>query len=104
MIRRPPRSTLFPYTTLFRSLGPEKAGSPDRAAQDGLEGAGGYLPGYGVAGDEHGQQGQQHDRSEPEGHERYDEAVGEELGRERGLPGVRALLGEIGRASCRERV
>src|SRR2546422_10577177 len=25
MIRRPPRSTLFPYTTLFRS--PEKAGS-----------------------------------------------------------------------------
>src|SRR2546427_3285397 len=26
MIRRPPRSTLFPYTTLFRS--PEKAGPP----------------------------------------------------------------------------
>src|SRR2546430_3809675 len=24
MIRRPPRSTLFPYTTLFRSLGPEQ--------------------------------------------------------------------------------
>src|SRR3989442_7665470 len=24
MIRRPPRSTLFPYTTLFRSLGPFK--------------------------------------------------------------------------------
>src|SRR2546427_9132026 len=23
MIRRPPRSTLFPYTTLIRSLGPE---------------------------------------------------------------------------------
>src|SRR2546429_6126585 len=23
MIRRPPRSTLFPYTTLFRSLGPK---------------------------------------------------------------------------------
>src|SRR3712207_9559129 len=23
MIRRPPRSTLFPYTTLFRSWGPE---------------------------------------------------------------------------------
>src|SRR2546427_3726554 len=23
MIRRPPRSTLFPYTTLFRSRGPE---------------------------------------------------------------------------------
>src|SRR5687767_15263821 len=29
MIRRPPRSTLFPYTTLFRSPWP---GSPPRAA------------------------------------------------------------------------
>src|SRR3712207_9511579 len=26
MIRRPPRSTLFPYTTLFRSLQVERAG------------------------------------------------------------------------------
>src|SRR5258708_9652379 len=26
MIRRPPRSTLFPYTTLFRSAGPGDAG------------------------------------------------------------------------------
>src|SRR5260370_21989437 len=26
MIRRPPRSTLFPYTTLFRSLVPELGG------------------------------------------------------------------------------
>src|SRR2546425_5900435 len=26
MIRRPPRSTLFPYTTLFRSLGGRKRG------------------------------------------------------------------------------
>src|SRR2546430_10978600 len=26
MIRRPPRSTLFPYTTLFRSRGAEPAG------------------------------------------------------------------------------
>src|SRR2546430_12459739 len=25
MIRRPPRSTLFPYTTLFRSLGHDRA-------------------------------------------------------------------------------
>src|SRR5256885_4254578 len=31
MIRRPPRSTLFPYTTLFRSPGKERPGSkPDR--------------------------------------------------------------------------
>src|SRR3712207_7782535 len=26
MIRRPPRSTLFPYTTLFRSVGPARGG------------------------------------------------------------------------------
>src|SRR2546427_7351968 len=30
MIRRPPRSTLFPYTTLFRSL---DAGVPDHASR-----------------------------------------------------------------------
>src|SRR2546426_1903290 len=29
MIRRPPRSTLFPYTTLFRSLPPRAAAPPD---------------------------------------------------------------------------
>src|SRR5256885_4149299 len=31
MIRRPPRSTLFPYTTLFRSHGP----APGAALRDG---------------------------------------------------------------------
>src|SRR3712207_8568631 len=31
MIRRPPRSTLFPYTTLFRSRDP--GGRPSRAAR-----------------------------------------------------------------------
>src|SRR5260370_29685571 len=40
MIRRPPRSTLFPYTTLFRSArgagvgSAEGAGSPPRPGQD----------------------------------------------------------------------
>src|SRR2546430_5896126 len=36
MIRRPPRSTLFPYTTLFRSVGdPENAAQrPDVLAED----------------------------------------------------------------------
>src|SRR2546422_4170321 len=35
MIRRPPRSTLFPYTTLFRSHGrlPERQSGPDREDQ-----------------------------------------------------------------------
>src|SRR3712207_7806710 len=32
MIRRPPRSTLFPYTTLFRSCGEEPAVDPDLEA------------------------------------------------------------------------
>src|SRR5256885_8496749 len=36
MIRRPPRSTLFPYTTLFRSAGPEEEHVED--AQEKLEG------------------------------------------------------------------
>src|SRR5438105_8238740 len=34
MIRRPPRSTLFPYTTLFRSARPNAAGSSRRSASD----------------------------------------------------------------------
>src|SRR5256885_5490559 len=29
MIRRPPRSTLFPYTTLFRSVDADQVGSPE---------------------------------------------------------------------------
>src|SRR3712207_9442302 len=35
MIRRPPRSTLFPYTTLFRSLAGEEfvIGSPQQLAE-----------------------------------------------------------------------
>src|SRR6185503_20552344 len=32
MIRRPPRSTLFPYTTLFRSTGSGSAARPAPAA------------------------------------------------------------------------
>src|SRR5260370_25523338 len=30
MIRRPPRSTLFPYTTLFRSIGSRRRGAARR--------------------------------------------------------------------------
>src|SRR2546423_11842628 len=44
MIRRPPRSTLFPYTTLFRSrlaqvLGPSGQRAARLAQQDALRGA-----------------------------------------------------------------
>src|SRR5688572_31397424 len=34
MIRRPPRSTLFPYTTLFRSLQSGEPGEPGEHAQE----------------------------------------------------------------------
>src|SRR3712207_8251843 len=42
MIRRPPRSTLFPYTTLFRS-------DPERAREGDRPGGGGAV---GVRGDD----------------------------------------------------
>src|SRR5256885_9907160 len=49
MIRRPPRSTLFPYTTLFRSLhwsrGPQLEGSAaafGSASSSGSSGGGGW--------------------------------------------------------------
>src|SRR5256885_8837402 len=41
MIRRPPRSTLFPYTTLFRSTHPEAL----TAAAGNLQGIGSTLAG-----------------------------------------------------------
>src|SRR6266567_6857608 len=34
MIRRPPRSTLFPYTTLFRSRPRDARGEPRRRAEE----------------------------------------------------------------------
>src|SRR5256885_5098291 len=40
MIRRPPRSTLFPYTTLFRSRSPAPAPSARPPARDGLRESG----------------------------------------------------------------
>src|SRR3712207_3732281 len=35
MIRRPPRSTLFPYTTLFRSRAERLVGAPSRGVHGG---------------------------------------------------------------------
>src|SRR5256885_8576523 len=39
MIRRPPRSTLFPYTTLFRSLAARRLLAAARRARHGHDGA-----------------------------------------------------------------
>src|SRR3712207_7662015 len=38
MIRRPPRSTLFPYTTLFRSVERDPLAFVERAVPAGLDG------------------------------------------------------------------
>src|SRR3712207_7634263 len=48
MIRRPPRSTLFPYTTLFRSIG--RAGELALLVEDEARGARRAL----VDGEDHG--------------------------------------------------
>src|SRR2546425_12701326 len=54
MIRRPPRSTLFPYTTLFRSLparfGAEQAGDRGLVLEGGADRAGGRVLGGAQAG------------------------------------------------------
>src|SRR3712207_7385933 len=44
MIRRPPRSTLFPYTTLFRSLPCDPGADPGRHLPAGAEGDGSDRP------------------------------------------------------------
>src|SRR5690349_22006543 len=43
MIRRPPRSTLFPYTTLFRSLGGEYGGAATYVAEHAPKDKRGYY-------------------------------------------------------------
>src|SRR3712207_6859778 len=50
MIRRPPRSTLFPYTTLFRSEGARRGGLGDGAEREPRrEGAGDEEERHGAA-------------------------------------------------------
>src|SRR5947209_12354175 len=45
MIRRPPRSTLFPYTTLFRSCQVVEGGAPDAHGREVALDPGGDLAG-----------------------------------------------------------
>src|SRR5690606_40713967 len=49
-LRRPPRSTLFPYTTLFRSGGLRELGDRDGVAGRGRRGRGSCATGSGGAG------------------------------------------------------
>src|SRR5256885_5726305 len=68
MIRRPPRSTLFPYTTLFRSGSHGRGGGGDRAPR-------GPHPG-GRRGRARRDGGQCH-RRQPQGHLRSEEHTSE---------------------------
>src|SRR5256885_3955366 len=74
MIRRPPRSTLFPYTTLFRSLHHEDAHDAGRRgaqrAQDGDVGA--------LVGHRHHQRGHQVERGHGDDEREDDEHRSEE--------------------------
>src|SRR5256885_6307564 len=49
MIRRPPRSTLFPYTTLFRSRGPLRHGRAEHGGGVRLRRGGAPAPGCSLA-------------------------------------------------------
>src|SRR2546427_11991224 len=91
MIRRPPRSTLFPYTTLFRS----RVQVGDHGGQGGSvqsRGGIGTDRGAGDAGDV----GVRAQVARGNG----DRVVGRGVGADLEVDGA----GEIGRASCRERV
>src|SRR5258707_13053868 len=70
MIRRPPRSTLFPYTTLFRSdLAAHRARAPAEAAKGPRSYGGGLYPSAAGNRKAHGQPGpgSHRDHHQPEG-------------------------------------
>src|ERR1044071_10133745 len=53
MIRRPPRSTLFPYTTLFRSSLPRKRGGGGRTSRSCSRQAMRATPSFTTRSEEH---------------------------------------------------
>src|SRR3712207_9556602 len=105
MIRRPPRSTLFPYTTLFRSALAEFLFDDERAMvridmseyseKHSVARLVGAPPGY--VGYEAGGQLTEAVRRRP-----YTVVLLDEV--EKAHPDVFDVLLQIGRASCRERV
>src|SRR2546427_12654675 len=97
MIRRPPRSTLFPYTTLFRSIATDGSELSDKAVDSGLGLA--ALCGASVVVV---QVVQHYPRSYFEGGETVDLKQIERI-EGQWTSNAQTVL-EIGRASCRERV
>src|SRR5256885_9044430 len=59
MIRRPPRSTLFPYTTLFRSVGDDLRARRQRRLHPrlGLQALGARVARHEAGGDQHARVG-----------------------------------------------
>src|SRR5438034_9720649 len=98
MIRRPPRSTLFPYTTLFRSLLIVEVSRP-RAAWVRVV-AGVRRPWGGGGRPRRGDARRAGDDSQAGGQATLDPGV--PLAAR--PPALQAGAREIGRASCRERV
>src|SRR2546430_15770888 len=98
MIRRPPRSTLFPYTTLFRSIGKDLLEAGHHQLRDGFRQIR-LLPRLRAFVR---QQGSHLGESIGRGREALDHwlaAKGHTPALPKGVEGI-----EIGRASCRERV
>src|SRR5690242_21007168 len=60
MIRRPPRSTLFPYTTLFRSRGESRSFSPSTRRSRERVSAGSRVVSTGGRSEEHTSELQSH--------------------------------------------
>src|SRR2546428_13593135 len=87
MIRRPPRSTLFPYTTLFRNTPGEKTARPGDRARLSLP-----EPATGSGA----QEGELHDQRIGPGGVRGVVELGAVVERERG-PGRGTAFGYVGR-------
>src|SRR3712207_9065721 len=116
MIRRPPRSTLFPYTTLFRSFVEQAVEDPEVLAIKltvyRTDDESSLIPAL-IRAAERGKQAvcmlelkARFDERRNIGWARALEEAGAHV--VHGVPGLKthakALLVEIGRASCRERV
>src|SRR2546430_17183044 len=109
MIRRPPRSTLFPYTTLFRSLYfvMDERGRSVHLTDKGVETMSPQDPTLFVVPDiSHAVHEIDHDEalSAKEKVERRRVVESEYAQKSETLHIIHKLLQEIGRASCRERV
>src|SRR3712207_9102639 len=108
MIRRPPRSTLFPYTTLFRSVGGATAAVVHPAGAE-RRGERHVVGGRQRLAERATEREMRHAflvvraAGDPEVAGRAEAGLSEPV-EGRLVPNVRLEIRQIGRASCRERV